>query len=224
MKQKRTFIVIFITFLILLGLLFYFISSLGLGLSSPQYSGISAISTSIAAIGGLLLLLVTYLGYNESRLQRLAQEEPAVSVRLIPHHKNINFYYWVIKNTGNSPAYDINIKIIPDIEYKGTTINKLNIFNRLPILEKGEEISFFYNSVVNYLESDNPKLVKAYITYFTAPKESKGARKITRDFDIDFEERLGLLYLGKKDMNDLVKEIEELKQALILNAMRNKND
>ncbi|CAM2142471.1 conserved hypothetical protein [Paraburkholderia tropica] len=222
MKQKRTFVLFVITFLILMGLLFYFISSLGIDLSSQEYIGISAISTSIAAIGGLLLLLVTYLGYNESRLQRLAQEEPAVSVRLIPHNKNINFYYWVIKNTGNSPAYDINIKIIPDIEYKGTTINKLNIFNRLPILEKGEEISFFYNSVVNYLESDSPKLVKAHITYFTAPSESKGSRKISRDFDIDFEERLGLLYLGKKDMNDLVKEIEELKQALILNAMRNK--
>lgn len=224
MRQKRVFIAILITFLVLMTGLYFFIKSLGLKLNSPEYTGISAISTSIAAIGGLLLLFVTYLGYNESRLQRLAQEEPAVSVRLIPHHKNINFYYWSIKNTGNSPAYDIKIKVNPDIKYKETTINKLNIFNRLPILEKGEEISFFYNSVVNYLESDSPKMVKAHVTYYTTPKESKGSRKITRDFDIDFEERLGLLHLAKKDINDLVKEMEELKQALILNVMRNKND
>ncbi|WP_219834787.1 hypothetical protein [Paenibacillus sp. R14(2021)] len=182
------------------------------------YSKLSAVSTAVAAVGGLVLLIITYLTLREARKQRESIEEPAVTIRLLPDRKNSNFLYFVLKNTGGGPAYDINVMFTPDLPYGEGTLNTLGMFKRMPILEKGEEVLFFFDTAPDYFNSAKPKLVEATITYFRFLRESRSNKQIKRKFEINFEERKGQRQIINKDMTDLVKEIEELKHALLIST------
>lgn len=190
-----------------------------------MYTQLTAISTTVASLGGITLLIFTYFTFLETREQRIAQEAPIVTLKLTPDTKNINFLNFVLKNTGGGSAYDLNITFSPDLKYADTTLNNLSMFQRMPLLEKGEEITFFFDSFVDYLESGQPKKINALATYHTLPMGTRSAKKITRNFEIDLEERKGQLQLVKKDMNDLIKEIQELKHFIVIsNHSRGEKD
>lgn len=187
-------------------------------LNTESYTALTAISTTVAAIGGLTLLFVTYLTFLETKRQRIAQEEPIVTLKVVPDTKHINFLNFVLKNTGGGSAYDLNITFTPNLKYSDTTLNELSMFKRMPLLEKGEEIIFFYDSFIDYLESGQPLKIEAKATYFTLPENNRSSKKIEREFEIDFAERKGQMQLNKKDMNDLIKEIRELKHFIVINS------
>ncbi|WP_339181713.1 hypothetical protein NST56_10145 [Bacillus sp. FSL R5-0560] len=193
---------------------------------NEMLSGLSAIATTVAAIGGLALLIVTYISYTEVRRQRVAMEEPAVTVKVMPDKESLGCLNLELKNTGGGQAYDVNVVFDPDIPYRDMSLNKLNIFQRTALLEKGEEISFFFNTIDQYKKSNSPMKSNVLISYYTAPKESRGAKKIVRSYEIDFAERYGLSHLVKRNMDDLVDQVEDLKHVLaaIHSESRNKND
>lgn len=63
--------------------------------SSEWFSTLSSVSSSFAAIANFILLLLTFLYLlatrsmvDEARKQRIAQEEPVVSVRSMPDNNN----------------------------------------------------------------------------------------------------------------------------------------
>ncbi|WP_322904791.1 hypothetical protein [Paenibacillus campi] len=200
-----------------------------MNLNQNFFTALVSISTSVASIGGILLLLVTFLYLIETRKmaveskrQRELMEEPAVSVKVVPEYKDPNFLFIVIKNTGGGAAYDISVEFFPDLDYKGSTLNELNMFRNMPLLDKGEEISFFYDSAVDFFGSQSPMQVTAKITYYKAPSENKNSKPFSRNIKINFEERKGQLYLMRRDVHDLVNEIEELKHALLIMAVEKK--
>lgn len=185
------------------------------------FDALAGVSTAIATMGGLLILIITFFTYWETRKQRIAREEPTVSLRLLPDEKNSNFLNISLKNTGGGPAYDLRAHFSPDLPYENITLNNLTMFKRLPLLDAGEEIVFFYDQIVDYMASpDNPKSVKATVTYFTLPEEDRSSKPITRVFELNFEERFGHRQLVKKDMSDLVNEIEELKNFLLITSLK----
>lgn len=193
------------------------------------FTNLSTIATSISSIGSLLLLFVTFLYLLETRKmvvearrQRELLEQPAVSIKVIPDEKSPNFLYLVMKNTGGGPAYDISVKFDPDLEYGNGSLNGLKMFNKMPLLDKGEETKFFFASASDYFQTNNPKETKAHLTYYLSPSSSKNNSPITRDFVIDIEEKKGQFHLAKKDINDLVNEIEELKQVLLIASLEKK--
>ena len=51
------------------------------------------------------------------KIQRENQEEPVVSVKILPDSTNFEMLNIVIKNTGGSPAYDVSIWFDPDLPY-----------------------------------------------------------------------------------------------------------
>ncbi|MFJ5749660.1 hypothetical protein ACIP97_13935 [Peribacillus frigoritolerans] len=183
------------------------------------FNALSAISTTVAAIGGIILLFITYFTFLETRQQRISREEPAVTLRLAPDRKNSNFLNIAFKNSGGGPAYDIQVLFSPDLPYGQSSLNKLNMFKRMPLLDAGEEVVFFYDSLVDYMDSKNPKTVQAKVSYYTFPKGTRSAKKISRSFEMNFDERYGQRQIVAKDMNNLVKEIEELKHAIIITSL-----
>ncbi|MDR4927237.1 hypothetical protein [Peribacillus simplex] len=227
MKIIKSFL-IFIFLLVLSGILIFVIYKLlnNQNLDKAFYSEISAISTAVASVGGITLLFFTYFTFLETRKQRIAQEEPAVTLRLIPDSKNSNFLHFFLKNTGGGPAYDIKITFNPDLPYGNTTLNQLTMFKRMPLLEKGEEVTFFFDTAMNYFNSDKPTTIDASAIYYTLPQGNRNTRKLIRDFEINMDERKGQRQIIKKDMNDLVKEIEELKHYIIISRIEQgeKND
>lgn len=188
-------------------------------LDQDLYTQVSAISTAIASVGGITLLFLTYFTFLETRKQRIAQEEPAVTLRLDTEPNNSNFLNFHLKNTGGGPAYDIKITFNPDLSYGNTTLNQLTMFKRMPLLEKGEEVIFFFDTAMNYFNSDRPTSVYANAVYYTLPEGNRSSRKLERSFEININERKGQMQIIKKDMNDLVKEIEELKHFIVISKI-----
>ncbi|MGX9134966.1 hypothetical protein ACWV26_11400 [Rummeliibacillus sp. JY-2-4R] len=225
MKFVKQLLFLLVSFLFIAILIFILVKQvISIKGDSNFYTSLSAISTGTAALGSVCLLFVTYFTFLETRRQRISREEPIVTLRLIPDNKNSNFLNIVLKNSGGGPAYDLQAVFSPDLPYGDTSLNNLNMFKRMPLLDSGEEVVFFYDSLIDYIKSPNPKLVTAYLSYYTFPKEVRNAKKFTRSFEINFEERYGQRQLVKKDMNNLVNELEELKHAIIISTMERNGD
>jgi hypothetical protein len=226
----KNFIIILLILFFLIGMIYELLHLtnliLSINLSPDFFTALSSISTSIASIGGLLLLIVTIFYLLETRKiaiettkQRKLLEEPAVSLRMVPDNKDPNFLFFSLKNTGGGAAYDISVEFKPDIEYRGSSLNALNMFENMPLLDKGDESKFFFDSAVNYYKGNNPKETQARITYYRTPKVNKHSKPIIREVVINFEERKGQLHLSRRDLHDLVNEIEELKQTLLISSI-----
>ncbi len=86
-------------------------------LSTNWYTNLGAVSTAVGVIVSSILLIVTILYLlatrdmvTEARRQREMQEEPAVSVRIVPDKDNFNILVVALKNTGGAPAYDVSVE------------------------------------------------------------------------------------------------------------------
>jgi len=230
-KIKSILLILVITVVLIMGILFLTEYINSQSFDQQFFTVLGSVSTSIAAIGGLLLLLVTFLYLletrkmaTEARRQRELLEEPAVSLKIVPDKKDPNFLFVIMKNTGGGPAYDVSVVFTPDLKYSDSSLNQLKMFNNMPLLDKNEEIKFFFDSAVNLFDSENSKETTVKITYYKTPKANVWAKQYTREFAVDFEERKGQLYLSRRDIHDLVNEVEELKQVLLIGAVERKGD
>lgn len=195
------------------------------------YSNLGTVSSSLSAIGGLLVFLVTFLYFLETRkMTRATQrqtelmEQPAVSIKVIPSDDTPNILLMVIKNTGGGPAYDLSVTFTPDIPYGQKTLNQLNIFNKMPLLDKGEEVKFFFGSAIDYGKNDEPKELTANLKYYSIPQlNGEVSEPIEREFVIDVIERHDLRYISRRNIHDLVNEVEELKHALVIATLEKKD-
>jgi hypothetical protein len=192
-----------------------------------NYAAIESISTAFAMIGTIILLFLTYLSLRETRKmvsemqrQRESLENPAVSLRIVPDLRNLQILNMVIKNSGGGPAYDVSVKFNPDLPYEESSLNQLKYFQKIPLLDKNETIEFFFSSAIEYFKSDKPKFSVAQIEYYKTPITDRNEDKkpIIRRIELNINEREEHLYVGVRNLNDLVNEIEELKQGLLLIA------
>lgn len=188
------------------------------------YTILSSISTTFAAIGGLALLFVTYFTFVDTKDQRKLENEPVITLRLVPDEKNSNFINFSLRNTGGGPAYDLNVVFTPNLNYNKATLNDLAIFKRLPLIDKGEKIEFLFDSLIEYYNSDNPKIINATATYYVYPKNKRKSKQIQRSFELNLEENKGQMQIVKKDFNDIVKELEEIKHFLAISRSLTKNE
>jgi len=233
------FLIITILILLAIVLLFYIIIETKIA-NTMDFTALGAISNAITALIGLPLLTVTFLYLlatramvDEMKKQRQAIEEPAVSIKAVPSADAANILNLILKNSGGGPAYDISVSFDPDLPYKDNiTLNQLNIFHDMALLDKGESVELFFASAPEYFKSNKPKKTTATLEYYITPRLQReiDPEKKVRIIEIDLEERKDQLQIRNRTMDDLVKEIEELKQGLLLIAREieerkgNKND
>jgi hypothetical protein len=188
--------------------------------SEAWYSRLNAVSTGVAAIFSIGAVIFAFRSFTASRdmlIETQKQNDPAITVKIIPDKDQPNLLNVWIKNTGGGPAYDIHIGFEPDLLYRDTTINKLKLLNNISLLERGEEIEFYFDSAIDYLNSEKIQESKVTLEYYRCPKgDNKKQNSIIRKYNIKIDERKGLRFASKKNLNDLVLEIEELKQALLI--------
>lgn len=217
---------------ILLFVIIYFITNLSINYysTSDWFSRFQIISSFVLMVFTLFYLLETREMVLEQKRQRRNLESPSISLKIDVENKNSINLNVVMKNSGGGPAYDISVRFYPDINYNGTTLSNLNMFNEMPLLDKGEKVSFFLDTVPDYLESDNPDSTTAEIKYYDIPehKRSRKDKPIIRKIKINIREREGQLQFKERNLNELVKEIKELKEALLILHMEkeegNKSD
>ena len=94
---------------------------------------------------------------DEMKKQRAATEEPAVSIKVVPSTDAANVLNLVLKNSGGSPAYNVSVKFDPDLPYKDITLNQLNLFHDMALLDKGESVELFLASAPDYFRSNKQK-------------------------------------------------------------------
>jgi hypothetical protein len=99
---------------------------------------------------------------------------PFVIFDIRPNSFNTQFLEVVIKNSGKIPAYDVEMKFEPDLDYFGeTTLSQLPILKHLPFIEQGLEIRFPYKTFFEVLRKEeksknNKSTVK--VTYYDCPR------------------------------------------------------
>ncbi|RMA90898.1 hypothetical protein [Priestia megaterium] len=189
---------------------------LKLKLDDDFFSALGSVADSLASLTGIGVLLFTYFALQEARKQREIADEPVVTIRLLPDIKNNNFLSFTLKNTGGGPAYDLSVKFNPDLPYGEGTLNNLNMFKQMSLLDKNEEVNFLFDSAFEYYNSNHPMTTMATVIYYKHPKDQKKGKAILRDFEINFEERKGQMNLITRDISDLVKEVQELKHAIVI--------
>lgn len=149
---------------------------------------------------------------------------PLVTLKLINQE---GMLYLKLKNSGNSPAYDIKIKFFKEIVYDKSdyiTLNKLPIFNNLSILDKEEEIKIFFNSAHEfYINEKNQNLeTDITITYYNKPfhkRDSKEDGKKEYNSILSFKELNGILYIHDYTLKDISQTLEKLGDSLMLNII-----
>ena len=157
MKRYLLKVELFLIALLLLAIFFFLIVN-NIHYDIDWFTKLQSISAAIAAIGSVTLIFVTLIYVfttrqmvYEMRKQRDAIISPAVSLKMVPDKTNFNLLNLVLKNTGGGPAYDVSVEFSPDLPYsKSKTVNQLNVFNNLPLLDKGEEIEIFFASTIQY--------------------------------------------------------------------------
>lgn len=197
MKNIYWEIIVAVIVILLVGFSYNFLIN-SLNYPSYWFAKVNSLSTALAAIGGLCLLIITFLYLLETRkmvqeMQR--QREPAVTIRFSPDKHTNHLINIVLKNTGGGPAYDISVNFDPDLPYRQKkSLNELNVFKRLPLLEIGESYEFFFDSAADYLPSNNPKRTIATITYFKSPQDSNpDQQSVRRSIKIDFRRKEGAI-------------------------------
>lgn len=224
MKKYLLFTELFIIALLLAAILFFLIVN-NINYDDLWFNKLQSISTAVAAIGSITLLGITLIYVftsrqmvEEMRKQREVSESPAVSVKIIPDQTNFNLLNLVLRNTGGGAAYDVSVNFSPDLPYsKSKTVNQLNVFNNLPLLDKGEEIEIFFASTIQYFESNNPKETTVTISYFRNQEHEKAFEKPNViSYKLNIEERKGQRFVSYKGLNELVTQVEELKHAILM--------
>lgn len=192
-------------------------------------STIVMIFTGAGVITNFLVLKFYLNSHNDilKQNERINEENnsPLVTLKLI--QKN-GLLYLKLKNSGNSPAFDINIKFSKEIKYplsEYSTLNKLPIFERLSLLEKGEEIIFYFDSAKDFYSKKENNSLEVEITISFKDKITDCKKRQEYKTLLSFKEYGGMLYIHEVGLKDIVKKMHNLSHSLIINfEHQNKRD
>ena len=117
----------------------------------------------------------------------------------------------VLRNSGKSPAYDITCTFNPDLPYYSNfTLSKLQVFNNFSLLEAGQEMKFFFNSLIEI--KDRPKSqLKTMVN--TKYRDSKG-NWFSEKYSLELDKYNDLLVREESNLNEIHKDLQEIKKEL----------
>lgn len=180
-------------------------------------------SNGILTLVTCIYVLFTGLLLKVSQKQINLSQTPIISVRIQPDESYFNTYYIYIHNTGNGAAYDLSLHFDPDLPYLDSSLNNLNSMKNISIILPGETIKFLFSSVPEYLSNpQNQRYTTIKYEYYRFPKKMF-SNCIRQSINIDLYERINLMLIKEKTLSDVVKELEELKQGLLMILVDKKN-
>jgi hypothetical protein len=173
-----------------------------------------------------MLVFLTYLYLkatkgilNENVKQSELLVSPFIYVSIEPDMEQNNFFFVKIKNSGNSTAYNIDINFSENLlSITSKSINDFYLFKRIPALNKNEEISFFLSDAKSLLNNGNTKTM-VNINYSNSPNSL--SKPTNNSYEIDLGIYQDLLQLTRPSNSDLFEEMRSLKEALLLNLVKN---
>lgn len=197
------------------------------------YINMMALLFGIAGTIVNILILRFYLkSHNDimKQTEKINRENnsPLVTLKLLVKE---GVLYLKLKNSGNSAAYDISVNFENTIIYDSSpyeTLNNLPLFKNLSILDRDEELIFFFDDSISFYSiPENKNLeVKTTISFFNKPAHKRTDENYSEDkyeTILSFKELDGILYTKEYSIKDVSNNIEVLAHALILNLEEDKN-
>ncbi|WP_146255534.1 hypothetical protein [Azospirillum sp. TSA6c] len=194
--------------------IFWIISTLVIGgsinsvFSSDYYFNLdSLVKVSSILIAPLTvgLVFLTKVLAEETQKTRLQSVEPHIVVTIEPS-KYITHFNIIIENVGSGTAFDVKIRLDPDVEFKRSSerkkISELSIMS-IPVLKPKQILT-------SYLASYS-ELPKDLTTFFCESKDSLG-RIHTNSNKIDISIYEGLMTLGGNDLEKIANHIEGIRR------------
>ena len=116
----------------------------------------------------------------------------------------------IIKNVGNGAAFDVQINFEPDVTYREPDIklSDLPIFQRLKFFPAGKEIRFFFRNMRDKSSVSVQNQFNANLRY----KDSAG-KEYNEILYLDLTWHKKLMFVRVKDVDDLVKTVEEIAKS-----------
>ncbi len=162
-----------------------------------------ALATAALAFFTWRNVVATRAMVNEMKASREEQSRPYIIIDLIA--PKLNICDMIIKNAGNGSAFNIRVTFSPDVMYfTKVKLSQLPVFQQMKFFPSGKEIRFFFGSML-----DEPiksmKQFQAGIEY-----EDSTGKKYLENITLDPHLHRSLAYLTEKDMDDLVKSVDEI--------------
>lgn len=164
--------------------------------------------------GSMLVVLTavyvvgTLMMWFEMRQTRLKAEESNIQVSLEPQARWGNFFDLVITNIGNTPVYDLSISMTPKgLKTIGDRkLEDINLFKRsIPVFGKGQTLSTFAISYVDFINSEQQKQIVFIVNYRT-----EFGKKRTQEFSFDLEVYKNMSASSESSLSDVVTEMKNM--------------
>jgi hypothetical protein len=161
----------------------------------------------ILAITTIVYARITSRMLNETRKMRESQTEPHVFINVQPMERARFILNMVIQNIGPGPAYNLRLKVEPDIilrsDHKLSEINLMKQgFRYLAPNQKLECI------VAHAIEEANKK--EKTLNEVTVYYQDKDKKSFEETFVLDFTEYFGMLYSDTDPFKGIVEKLDTI--------------
>jgi hypothetical protein len=148
---------------------------------------------------------------EETRRQREESTAPRVTV----HFDFLRSWllHVSLENIGRGVARNVRVTFSPHIPSRAGAIPRLPVSaETIPILRPGEKFSHFVDSTPSFFstERNNPRQYLARVSY----QDLEGNAVEPEDFPLDLSVYEGMAVFEEKGLNDLVKEVEEIRRVV----------
>lgn len=185
----------------------------------------AAVSAVAACVQTGILVVAASIAFwqvLEARRIRKEQAQPYVVVSLETDPSSPHLIYLVVKNLGKTVARNIKIKfqptIVSSLDREGSApriTDWVAINEAIPTLAPNQSMRTLIDSAFNRFADDAPPAMKekvlATVTYFG---DRKADRPYKYEYDLDFKVFYGAHYVGRKNLDHLVKAMEGINASV----------
>lgn len=198
LSRRSVFLIAVLLFAVVI-VLFWFLSAGFTPDNERIIIGIAAVSALLSAISAIATLMQAV----ETRKQREEFERPYVTAYF--DATNNGALYFVIENSGNSPALDVRFKFDPSpIDHAGRPLDQISLFsNPISFLPVGKVIRQVIDASHRFLEDGKALKYEVSIKYYSVFGD-----KFSESIEHDLE-YLKQTTLPIKTTNDYLKEISK---------------
>lgn len=174
---------------------------------------IDKISTFISAFAALLTAVATFFLWRVTRIladetKRMvdASEQPQVVATLEPNAWSMHYFDINIANTGNAPAYNIEVTFDPPLENASHRKDKTIPLRQISVLKNGQKMS---SNLCEYNQIEG----KVFLVNVSWTKKTNATEKEVNSYTYDMASFAGIAQLGASNpMTEISQQIKHLRE------------
>jgi hypothetical protein len=164
-------------------------------------------SGAILAITTLVYAIITGRMLYETKRMRESQTEPFVFINVQPAEGARFILYMVIQNIGPGPAYNLKLKVEPDIQMRpGRYLSEINLIKQgFRYLAPNQRLECIVAHSIEEAQKKEKTLYEATVTY-----QNKNKKHYEETFVLDFTEYFGMLYSETDPYKGIIDKLDAI--------------